>query len=104
VSRFFLSRQASDDLADIRRYLDPIPEIYTRPIRRGLRSLIQEIGLNPFRGTIHSEATRLLGQEIRTRALPPYRLFYRDLRGTPEIIAILHASRDVSSILSGRNL
>jgi hypothetical protein len=43
-----------------------------------------------------------LEAEVRTRAFPPYRLFYRDDRGTPEIIAIIHMAQDVSAILRER--
>jgi plasmid stabilization system protein ParE len=102
VSRYFLSGPAKNDLAEIRRYLDPNPDRYTRPIRHGLRLMIEDIGLNPQRGAIHSEATRLLGQEVRTRVLPPYRLFYRDSHAIPEIVAVIHTARDVSSILMER--
>ncbi len=102
MSRYFLSRPAANDLAQIRNYLDPIPERYTRLIRQGLRHIIEDIGLNPQRGAIHSEATRLLGEEVRSRIFPPYRLFYRDSHAIPEIVAILHTARDVSSILMER--
>jgi plasmid stabilization system protein ParE len=97
-TRYYLTRDAFADLDEIRRYLDPFPERYTLPIRRGLRSLLQEIAVYPDRGANHSQATRLLGQ----RALPPYRIFYRNQQGTPEVIAILHMARDVKSILAER--
>jgi plasmid stabilization system protein ParE len=102
VTRYYLTRDTFADLDEIRRYLDPFPERYTLPIRRGLRSLLKEIAAHPDRGANHSEATRLLDQEVRTRALPPYRIFYRDQQGTPEVIAILHMARDVKSILAER--
>ena len=44
----------------------------------------------------------MLGEEVRTRALPPYRIFYRDRGGLAEVIAVLHTARDVNSILSSR--
>jgi plasmid stabilization system protein ParE len=91
-----------DDLEDIRRYFTPIPERFSAPIRRALRAMLYEIAANPQRGHSHTEATRFLGQEVRTRAVPPYRIFYRDLRGLPEILAVLHTAQDVSAILRKR--
>ena len=102
MSRFYLTRDAAADLEEIRSYLRPVPERFALPIRRGLRSLLEEIAAYPDRGANHSQATRLLGQEVRTRALPPYRIFYRDHIGTPEVLAILHMARDGDSILSER--
>jgi plasmid stabilization system protein ParE len=56
------------------------------------------------RGASRSEASRILGQDVMTRAVPPYRIFYRHLRGTPEILAILHTAQDVPSLLRDRLL
>lgn len=102
MSRFYLSRKAISDIDGIRDYLAPIPEQYAAPIRKSLYELIHEIGANPLRGSIHSEASRLLGDVVRSRALPPYRLFYWDDRGTPEILAIINMAQDVSAILRER--
>lgn len=102
ASRFYLAREASEDLAAIRTYLDDIPVRFSAPIRRALRSMLHEIVANPQRGATHSEATRYLGQEVKTRVVPPYRLFYRELRGTPEVLAILHTAQDVSALLRER--
>jgi plasmid stabilization system protein ParE len=102
VSRFFLTRYASQDLDEIRFYLAPVPERHAAPIRRHLRSLLHEIAAYPERGAIHSQATRIFGEEIRTRALPPYRIFYRDHNDSPEVVAILHMARDAQRILMER--
>jgi plasmid stabilization system protein ParE len=102
MGRFYLTRQAGDDLAEIRRYFAPIPNPFGLPIRKALRAMLNEIAKNPQRGSSHSEATRILGQDIRTRAVPPYRIFYRDLNGVPEIPAVLHTAQDVSEILRKR--
>jgi plasmid stabilization system protein ParE len=69
---------------------------------RGLRAMLSEIAENPQRGAGHSEATRLLGQEVRTRVVTPYRIFYRDCNGTSEILAILHTAQDVNTIVRDR--
>ncbi len=102
MKRYHLTRDAFADLDEIRNYLDRIPERYAAPIRRGLRSLLREIAAHPHRGAGHSQATRLLSQEVRTRAMPPYRIFYRDNNGTPEVLALLHTARDIDSILAER--
>jgi plasmid stabilization system protein ParE len=90
VNRYHLTRYASGDLDEICLYLEH------------LRKLIHEIASHPDRGTNHSGATRILGQETRTRITGPYKMFYRDNRGTPEILAILHMARDVEAILTMR--
>ncbi len=64
--------------------------------------MLHEIATNPQRGNTHSEASRILGQDVKTRVVPPYRFFYRDLHGTPEILAILHTAQDVPSLLRDR--
>ena len=102
MSRFYLTSQAGEDLAEIRRYFAPIPDRFGLPVRRALRAMLHEIATNPQRGSIHSEATRILRQDVRTRAVPPYRIFYRNLNGVPEILAILHTAQDISAILRKR--
>jgi plasmid stabilization system protein ParE len=102
MSRFYLTHQAGEDLAEIRRYFAPIPDRFGLPVRRALRAMLHEIAANPQRGSSHSEATRILGQDVCTRAVPPYRIFYRNLNGVPEILAILHSAQDVSAILRKR--
>jgi len=100
--RFYFSPEASADLDEIQRYLDQIPKQRVAPIRKGLRELIREIASHPDRGANHSQATLIFGFEVRTRVVTPYRIFYRDNRGVPEIIAVLHTARDIESILSKR--
>jgi plasmid stabilization system protein ParE len=102
MSRFYLTNQAGEDLAEIRRYFAPIPDRFGLPVRRALRAMVNEIAANPLRGSSQSEATRILGQDVRTRAVPPYRIFYRDLNGVPEILAVLHTAQDISAILRKR--
>jgi plasmid stabilization system protein ParE len=102
VNRYHLTRYASGDLDEICLYLEQVPEQYASRIRQNLRKLIHEIASHPDRGTNHSGATRILGQETRTRITGPYKMFYRDNRGTPEILAILHMARDVEAILTMR--
>jgi plasmid stabilization system protein ParE len=46
--------------------------------------------------------TRLLGEEVRSRLVHPYRIYYRLGASTPEVIAILHGARDQRSILGER--
>ena len=97
-----LTPDASADLGEIREYYDNLPAQHVEPIMSGLQALLYDVASHPPRGTIHSSATRMLGEEVRTRALPPYRIFYRDRGGLAEVIAVLHTARDVNSILSSR--
>ena len=50
----------------------------------------------------HSEASRILGQDIRTRPFSRYRVFYRTDKPIPEILAVLHTARDLGTILASR--
>jgi plasmid stabilization system protein ParE len=56
----------------------------------------------PYLGLHHSELTRLLGEEVRSRLIAPYRIYYRLGRSGPEIISILHGARNQRSILTSR--
>lgn len=102
MTAYRLTPAALEDLHDIRSYLDPVPERYAEPIRRGLRLIFREIAAFPDRGATHSQATRTMGQEVRTRVLPPYRIFYREIGDSVQILAILHTARDIDRILSDR--
>jgi len=102
VSRFCFTSYSSADLDEIRAYHQTIPDRFGMPIRRALRAMLHEIAAHSHRGAIHSEATRPLGQQVNTRAVPPYRIFYRDRNGSSEILAILHTAQDVSALLAER--
>ena len=64
--------------------------------------MLQSVGKQPYLGTSHSHLTRLLGEEVRSRLVHPYRIYYRLGASTPEVIAILHGARDQRSILGER--
>jgi plasmid stabilization system protein ParE len=102
VNRLHLSRSASEDLDEIRRYLDTIPRRYAQPIAKAIRALLEEVAAHPDRGSSYSAATLVLHQEIKSRALPPYRIFYRVQDQIPEVVAVVHMARDVESILAKR--
>jgi len=93
---------ASADLDDIRRYLARVPQRYAAPIRQALRSLLHDIAANPQRGANHGLATGILGEEVKSRPLPPYRIFHRDDNGIPEILGIIDMRRDMATILAKR--
>jgi plasmid stabilization system protein ParE len=102
LSRFRFSIDAERDLEDILEYLDQLPLEPGDRIAESLQAMFESIGSQPYLGAPHSHLTRLLGQEVRSRLVPPYRIYYRLGSRIPEIIAILHGARDQSSILGSR--
>ena len=102
MSRFHLSAEAKLDLDDILAYLDELPLEPGNRIAESLQGMLEGIGAQPLLGAPHSHLTRLLGQEVRSRLVPPYRIYYRLSTNIPEIIAILHGARGQSSILGNR--
>jgi len=102
LSRFFLSAHAERDLDEILAYLNQIPFQPAERIAQSLQVALERIATQPLLGMPHSQLTRLLGEEVRSRLAPPYRIFYRMGNKVPEVIAILHGARDRSSILGRR--
>ena len=102
MSRFFLAPEAHRDLNDILSYLDELPHEPGERIAHSLQAMLHSIGREPYLGTPQSHLTRLLGEEVRSRLVHPYRIFYRIGKHSPEVFAILHGARDQSSILDRR--
>ena len=102
MSRFHLSAEAELDLDEILAYLDQLPLEPGDRIAESLQGMFESIGAQPLLGAPHSHLSRLLGQEVRSRLVPPYRIYYRLGANIPEIIAILHGARDQSSLLGNR--
>jgi plasmid stabilization system protein ParE len=102
LNRFLLSAGAQRDLDDIREYLVGVPPEHAKRIAQSLRAMLRSVGKQPLLGTAHSYLTRLLGEEVRSRIVPPYRIFYRFGKNVPEVIAILHGARDQHAILGER--
>ena len=102
LNRFHLSADADRDLDEILTYLDQLPLEPGNRIAQSLQSALLTIAKNPYLGSANSHLTLLLGEEIRSYLVYPYRIFYRASRTVPEIIAILHGARDQSSILGRR--
>jgi plasmid stabilization system protein ParE len=103
VSRFFLSQAADRDIDNILEYLESaVPRTPRRRIGRDLQIALKSIAANPYLGALQSEFTCLAGTEVRSRLVSSYRIFYTCGPRAPEIIAILHTSRDISSIVASR--
>lgn len=77
MSRFFLSPAAQNDLENIRASVNGVPSGHAKPIAISIQAMLLSIGSQPLLGTAHSHLTRLLGQEVRSRLVPPYRIYYR---------------------------
>ncbi len=102
MTPFHFSAEAEIDLDEILEYLDALPVGPGDRVAQAIQEMIESIAAQPYLGTSHSSLTRLLGQEVRSRLVPPYRIYYRMGAKVPEIIAILHGARDQRSILGAR--
>jgi plasmid stabilization system protein ParE len=102
LSRFLLSPDAEDDLDDILSYLDELPREPADRIALSIQTMLHNIGKEPYLGAPHSALTRLIGEEVRSRLVYPYRVFYRLGKKVPEVFAIRHGARDIQSLLGRR--
>ncbi len=102
MSRYLFSLFADADFDDVAHYLGRLPARPATRIAVEIQRTLDLIGQYPYQGQAHSTYTRLLGHEVRSRLVASYRIYYRFDRKCPEILAILHASRDHSAILSAR--
>ena len=64
--RYILGPGASQDVADIRRYLADLPATPGGRIGSGLKQALRFIAANPYLGLAQSELTRAFGQEVRS--------------------------------------
>jgi plasmid stabilization system protein ParE len=102
MSRFLLTQDAEADLHGIDAYLDSIPKSSATRVAKEIAEALLTIGDFPFIGLAHSHLTLLLGREVRSRLVHPYRIYYTFAGRTPEILAILHGARDHATVLSTR--
>ena len=102
MTRFTLSEDAKRDLDEIRRFLAGVSPRLAKRTALALQHGLRGIAANPELGARYSSLTRILGVEVRSRAAPPYRIFYRLGRTYPEIISIVHGARDIPVVLAQR--
>jgi plasmid stabilization system protein ParE len=102
VKRFVLSPFASRDVDDVVRYLEQMPERPAHRVGTAIHRMLEQIGDHPLQGAAQSEVTRIMGFEVRSRLAASYRILYRIGNGTPEIIGVIHTSRDIPSIMAKR--
>ena len=102
MKRFLLSPYASRDLDEVISYLESFPVEPANRIGSSMRRMLENIGEYPLRGPAQSELTRIMGFEVRSRLVASYRVLYRAGPAVPEIIGILHAARDVPTIMAER--
>lgn len=102
MSRFFFSPYAKRDLVDIKAYLESVPLPPANKIARALQMTFRSIAENPYQGVGQSALTRLAGVEVRSRLVDSYRILYTVGVRVPEIIGVLHTSRNIASIMAKR--
>jgi hypothetical protein len=76
LSRFHLSPDAECDLDEILAYLDQLPRQIGDRIGESLEMMLHSIGKQPYLGLQDSYLTRLIGEEVRSRLVLPYRIYY----------------------------
>ncbi len=102
MSRFLLSRFAEEDLDEVIAYLGSLPLEPGNRVGGAIRHTLESIGKNPMLGVTQSELSQVGGYEVRSRVVPPYRIFYRLAGRAPEVLGILHGARDVDAIMLRR--
>jgi plasmid stabilization system protein ParE len=102
VSRFFLSAHAQGDLLEIRAFFTPLPSAPANRIARKIQQTLNSIAENPYLGTAQSNLTLLAGTEVRSRLCSSYRILYIHSGIAPEIIGVIHTSRDIAAIMAKR--
>jgi plasmid stabilization system protein ParE len=102
LSRFTLSPDAEYDLAEILDYLNGLPHKPVDRIGSSIENMLHSIGKQPYLGAPHSALTRLIGEEVRSRLVHPYRIFYRLGKNIPEFFALRHGARDPAALLDRR--
>jgi plasmid stabilization system protein ParE len=102
MSRFLLTRDAQEDLEDIRAYHRGLPPEPALRIESRVQRTIFDLARNPHRGIADGRLTLLFGHEVRSRLASPYRIYYRLGGAYPEIVAILHGARDHAAVMAVR--
>jgi toxin ParE1/3/4 len=102
LSRRALSPDAEFDVDEINVYLSQAPVSAAERVMASIQETMHSIMAYPYLGAPHSELTRLLGEEVRSRLVASYRIYYRLGRSGSEIISILHGARDQRNVLTSR--
>jgi plasmid stabilization system protein ParE len=83
-------------------YLSQIPSKPAKRLAAAIQKTLRSIAEYPLQGAGQSELTRLLGLPVHSRVVSGYRIIYHLGGRYPEIIAILHTTRDIRSIMAKR--
>jgi len=102
VKSFRLSPDADHDLDLILAYLETIPGKPRWKIAASIQKALLSIASFPHRGAPQSELTRLAGEEVRSRLVHSYRIIYKVGSGFPDIMGVLHTSRDIAGTIAPR--
>lgn len=102
MKSYRLSPDADHDLDVILAYLETMPGKPRRKVAASIQRALLDIASFPHRGVMQSELTRLAGEEVRSRLVHSYRVIYKVGSGSPEIMGILHTSRDIAGTIARR--
>jgi len=102
MTLYQLSPDTRRDLAEIRLYLTQVPVQPAKKIIREIKTMFRRVAENPYIGHVHSDLTRIAGQEVRSRLCGTYRIYYRLSQPVPQVFAIRHTACDSRGILTNR--
>ncbi|HUY89554.1 MAG TPA: type II toxin-antitoxin system RelE/ParE family toxin [Pirellulales bacterium] len=95
MAKLIWSPQAIDDLDAICSYIERGSNAYARLFGERLISLAESIPLHPLLGAVVPEYMR---EDLRERRLQNYRLIYRIVGDTIQIVTIAHGAKPLPPV------
>lgn len=92
---------AYDDLAEIVEYISHDSEYYASMVANGIYDAGESLSMFPLRGRIVPEFGR---QDFREIFFQSYRVIYKIESERIAILAIVHSSRDIVSLIKHRSI
>ncbi len=97
MSRFLLSPEARDDLAEIADYIAQDSPAAARRVIRELKAAMERLAQIPAIGHLREDLT---DEPLRFWPVYSYLIIYRPEDKPLQVVRVLHGARDVQSILA----
>jgi len=98
MNRFVLTSAARSDLEDIHDFIFLDSPAAAARVRNELRGAMRRLAIHPQLGHLRSD---LADEPLRFWQVFSYLIIYRPETDPLEVVRVLHASRDVRSLLQG---
>lgn len=102
MSRFLLSPGATTDLEELARYLRGLPKQPGIKIGKAIQQTLHELAARPEMGRIRSDLKVASGETVRSFPMKKYVFLYLADHRPVEFLGVIHAKRDVDSIMRSR--